>query len=31
MEEIKFTSKEHENFYKAMIHKSGNSDSYHMQ
>ena len=29
MAEIKFTSKEHENFYKEMIQKSGNSDSYH--
>lgn len=29
MEEIKFISKEHENFYKAMLQKSGNSDSYH--
>lgn len=29
MAEIKFASKEHENFYKAMIQKSGKSDSYH--
>lgn len=29
MAEIKFTSKEHENFYKEMLQKSGNSDSYH--
>lgn len=29
MAEIKFTSKEHENFYKTMLQKSGNSDSYH--
>lgn len=26
---IKFTSKEHEEFYTEMIQKSGNSDSYH--
>lgn len=29
MSEIKFASKEHENFYKTMLQKSGNSDSYH--
>ena len=29
MAEIKFTSKEHKNFYKEMLQKSGNSDSYH--
>ena len=29
MAEIKFTSKEHENFYKTMLQKSGNNDSYH--
>lgn len=29
MAEIKFTSKEHESFYKTMLQKSGNSDSYH--
>lgn len=29
MAEIKFTSKEHENFYKTMIQQSGNSDSCH--
>ncbi len=29
MTEIKFTSKEHEYFYKTMIQKSGNRDSYH--
>ena len=29
MAEIKFTSKEHENFYKEMLQKSGNSASYH--
>lgn len=29
MSEIKFVSKEHENFYKTMLQKSGNSDSYH--
>lgn len=29
MAEIKFTSKEHENFYKEMLQKSGNSDNYH--
>lgn len=29
MAEIKFTSKEHENFYKEMIQKSGKNDSYH--
>lgn len=29
MADIKFTSKEHENFYKKMLQKFGNSDSYH--
>ncbi len=29
MAEIKFKSKEHEIFYKTMLQKSGNSDSYH--
>ena len=29
MAEIKFTLKEHENFYKEMLQKSGKSDSYH--
>lgn len=29
MAEIKFTSKQHKNFYKEMLQKSGNSDSYH--
>jgi len=29
MPEIKFASKEHEQFYYAMLEKSGNSDSYH--
>lgn len=29
MSEIKFKSKEHEQFYYAMLEKSGNTDSYH--
>ncbi len=29
MAEIKFTSKEHKDFFRTMIQKSGNSDSYH--
>lgn len=29
MAEIKFTSKEHEDFYRTMLQRSGNGDSYH--